>query len=342
MITSIPYVAMPRSVRWTDLSDAHMRARVRVEDNLKAFNKGQLAKTLTIVGPYGSGKSELMAWGFKYAWTELRMPAIFVNLETLLQMLPGGLGPTTLVPAIEAFLAAQRQGIAEYLEHKPRPDGVVLSTDVNTGESFLEYFRALFGNPELSPDVIRQVIAQDCTVLFLDEIEHQYLTLTERIPSSDNAPLREVLDAIDKGTVSYYLVGSFGLTSAYESMSDADARREGTVRLPMADVSRMRLPESAWPYRNLIWWASRGRPGWAAKFSQEWPDALATVQKLQQLEELGRDAIDSLPIIDRGLLHDVIGNTPKNIAFTHLLKALEPRPLSEVPGFPPQNDDLSQ
>ena len=164
---------------------------------------------MNIVGPYGSGKSELMAWAFQFAWKNLGVPAIFVNLESLLDAIPGDLGPTRLVVAIRQFLDQQLRAICNSLQLIPRPEHLYLAPDLRYGESFLDYFRGLLDDPGLAPEQVCQIIDNERSVLFLDEIEQKYAHLIERVPSDDRAPFREVVQAVDHGSVPYFIVGSY-------------------------------------------------------------------------------------------------------------------------------------
>lgn len=324
------YAATPRNPQWVDLSDRHQRARERLREALATFKSGREAKSLNIVGPYGSGKSELMAWGFHYAWTELGIPAIFVNLETLLDCLPEQLGPSKLVQAIDDFLKEQLEGISDNLQNDTRPEGVHLAPDLRYDESFLDYFCDLFRDSDLEPERVQQIIEVGRTVLFLDEIEQKYAYLMERVPSDDRAPLREVVQAVDHGGIPYYLVGSFGLTSAYESVSDADTRREGTVSLPIPDAAELARLGKVADFRNFMWWVSRGRPGWAVKLAQEWGEEMHSVNRMEDFARLEPHTIENLPIVDANALGDLFHDAAQNRVITYLMKLMSPTPLAQI------------
>lgn len=333
MTADTSYVARPRASVWEPLSQEHDRARERLETLLASFAQRGSARVLSIVGPYGSGKSELMAWGFRHAWKDLGLPAIFVNLEALLEALPESLSPKELVDEIGTFVACQLNQIAAHLEEKHRPENVHLATDIRRGESFLEYARDLFGTADLDPEMVRACLAQGRAVLFLDEIEQKYAELTKRVSADDRAPFREVFQSIEQGLTDYYLVGSFGLTSAYESVSDADTRRQETVRLPIPRPRRLTLPPEAEPYRNFLWWASRGRPGWARKLAFEWSRQIPQLSALDEIGRLEPRTIDSLPIVDVNAHPKLLSDSRAGTLFTAMLKVLKPIALRELPGF---------
>lgn len=334
------YAATPRNIRWIDLSEWHKKARERLQGTLSSFRDGKAAKSLNIIGPYGSGKSELMAWGFNYAWKDLSIPAIFVNLETLLDCLPEVLGPAKLVNAIDDFMKHQLNEIAENLENNTRPEKIHLAPDLRYDESFLGYFREMFGDSDLQPKRIQDIIQTGKAVLFLDEIEQKYVYLMERVPSDDRAPLRELFQAVDQGNIPYYLVGSFGLTSAYESVSDADTRREGTISLPIPDAAELGRLGRIEDCRNFIWWASRGRPGWALKLAQEWGENLYQVNRMENFNNLMPNTIENLPIVDANALSDVFVDAEQNRVITYLMKLISPTLLENILGDGQAGDDL--
>lgn len=340
MTDTISYTAKPRDPQWADLSQQHRKARERLENALADFENGQGVRPLNIVGPYGSGKSELMVWGFHHAWTQLRLPAIFVTLETLLENLPEDLGPAKLIHAIGAFLEEQTERLEGNLEKDVPPDIIHLAPDLAYDESLKSYFRDLFNDPTLQAKEIRHMFDGDRVVLFIDEIEQKYQQLMQRVPSDDQAPLREVIQAVEQRTVPYYLVGAFGLTSAYETVSDADTRREATVSLPIPDAAELAQLGQVAPFRNLMWWASRGRPGWALKLAEEWGERLNSISRMEEFSELKPDTIARLPVVDINTLADVFLKAERNWVMTRLLKQISPVPLEDVKKDGQEADEL--
>ena len=54
------YTAIPGKPRWVDLSAQHAIARQELQTRLEDFFAGKAMAPVTIVGAFGSGKSELM------------------------------------------------------------------------------------------------------------------------------------------------------------------------------------------------------------------------------------------------------------------------------------------
>jgi|GEM_PF-2569617 len=324
------YTATPRHSQWIDLSEQHKNVRERLETALANFADGQGASVPSIVGAYGSGKSELMAWGFRYCWRELRIPAFILNAESLIRQLPETMSPAQFADAVGVFVQDHMIRLGEHLETGSLPDGICLSTDMRPSESPLSYLRELFEDWTLSTEVINSILNKGRGVLFIDEIEQQYSALLERVEANDRAPLREMLQRLGNGQESYYVVLSFGLTSAYEAIGGADARRMDTLTLPIPEPTTLGKYIKLDGYENFIWWTSRGRPGWAVKLSNDWGSGLAAVHALEHFTDLQPRTIENLPLIDVSSLPDALRSQRVNELITQLLKALQPVPWSEL------------
>jgi hypothetical protein len=126
--------ASPRSPKWKDLSDKHKEVREQLEAALNRFkdaNPQVPNPASSIVGVYGSGKSELMAYGFKYCWKELRLPALMINLEILLQALPPEpLEPSKFADCVTDFVHDQLARLHSQLVSRDRPAGLCLANDL--------------------------------------------------------------------------------------------------------------------------------------------------------------------------------------------------------------------
>lgn len=324
------YTATPRKPQWRDLSHRHHEARQELENALERFSQGNGAPAKNIVGPYGSGKSELMAWGFHYTWTRRHFPAIYITLETLLRHLPERMGPSDLVTEINEFLQEQLSGIERALESQPRPDGIYLATDIRPDESFADYFHVLFGEEHSDLSAVRRALAKNRTALFVDEIEQKYGELVERVETSDQAPLREMLQGVEQGLVPFYLVLSFGLTSAYEAISGADARRIDTITLPIPDAGELGELSQIVEYENFMWWASRGRPGWAVKLAQNWGHSLSALSRLEQFHEFAVDTIENMPLIDTNTIRSAFASRDASTVMAGLIKTISPVPADHL------------
>ena len=111
----------------------------------------------------------------------------------------------------------------------------MLANNLKPDITILEYLRKLFDDPSLESNAVKEILGQGKAVLFIDEIEQVYKELPYRIRTNDGAPLRDTLEKVEQGTVPYYLVLSFALGSAYESLGDAEARRSQIISVPLPD-----------------------------------------------------------------------------------------------------------
>lgn len=324
MAQQVQYTATPRRPQWQDLSDEHTRVRASLEAALRDFAEGKGARVKSIVGAYGSGKSELMAWGFHQCWTALGVPALILNAEQLLARLPQKMGPGDLADEIGRFALDQLARLLATLEESPHPAGVLLATDIRQEESVAGYLLDLFDGRNGSVDHLCKLLQKQRAVIFLDEIEQKYSDLLERVESSDRAPLRELLQRVEQGLTPYYLVLSFGLTSAYEAIGGADARRMDTLTLPIPNPRELGRLAGLAGYENFIWWTSRGRPGWAVKLANDWAGSLDAITGLEEFSRLQPNTIENLPLVNANGFPQALSIARVNELATQLLKRLEP------------------
>lgn len=292
------YAATPRKARWKDLSKEHEAMRVELEKRLNGFLQGENQPPIAIVGAYGSGKSELMCLGYRLVWKQ-GAPAFMVNLEALLKKLEGSLTLGGFTDWLSEILANQVKELKRCLEEDDSPSEDLFLPDLGNKEKVRDYF----GTMELSMDHIGKALDNGRPVLFVDEMEQHYNALIEKVPSDDRAPLREVLQSVAGGKVGYYLVISFGMTSAYEALSGAESRRRPFLYLPLpspSDFADTLLESRA--YANFIWWASRGRPGWALPLWDSWKPTIGEWRSktIEELYGILSQPIEGLPAVNIG------------------------------------------
>ena len=318
------YTATPRAVKWKDLSKQHEDARVRLEKSVQNFISGHSVAPIAIVGPYGSGKSELMCWGFQKAWKDYKIPAFMVNLEGLLKAIPASVSPGELVETLANIVNEQIGKLQELIEGDQFiPKGIYLPDVKHEGEILADYFSEICGVETFNFAGFKEILQNGKAVLFIDEMEQKYSELLQRVEVSDKAPLRGVFESVEKGLASYYLVMSFGLTSAYETLSGAEARRESTIYVPLPTpknfASIIENPQAA----NLLWWASRGRAGWALKLWDSWQGTLVDSTTLEELRNVLAEPIESLPAVDVSRL-GAISRSSTSAHLKQLLVTLQP------------------
>jgi len=310
-----------RKPKWQDISDEHEGVRKQLEKSLKKFlfSKDHVPPR-AIVGAYGSGKSELMLWEFRKVW-ECRKPALFAKLEELLKELPTSLNPDELTQELSKFAKRQIEVLKRYLNAVPTEK--IFLPDIGKGESVKDYFEAL----GFSIEQVKEALGNEEIVLFIDEMEQQYLELVKRVKSSGRAPLMDTLEKVEHRRVPYYLVMSFGLTSAYETLGGAEARRRLDLTIPLPNPKDMTTLTRTQEFGNFLWWASRGRPGWALALWENWKIHLEKweTKPFEDLAGLLSQPVDGIPAVNTASLS---GLTSQSTGFLKRLM-LQLKPISK-------------
>ncbi|MFH1963308.1 MAG: hypothetical protein ABIJ30_10640 [bacterium] len=322
------YTATPKDVQWQDLSKQHKDVRERLKMFLEEFIRGNSVPPIAIVGPYGSGKSELMCWGFREVWKEYKIPAFMVHLEKLLKEIPDNINPNELVEILANIVKTQIDKLQELMDSEQTIPPEIYLPDRMSGETLTGYFGEIYKDTFNLAD-FKKTLQTGKAVLFIDEMEQKYSELLQKVKVSDKAPLREVLESVEKRLAPYYLVMSFGLTSAYETLSGADARREHTIYVSLPTPKNFACIMENSQATNLLWWASRGRPGWGIKFESEWKDNLKNSTTLEEMRTTFGEMIESLPAVDIARL-GTISNSKTTASLKQLLVQLQPIEASKL------------
>lgn len=307
-----------RKPKWQDISDEHKGIREQLEVSLNnfLFSKDNVPPR-AIVGAYGSGKSELILWEFRKVW-ESGKPALFAKLEELLKILPTSLNPDELTQELSKFTKYQIEALKKLLNTTLTEK--IFLPDIREGESVKDYFETL----GFSIEQVEEALGSEEVVLFIDEMEQQYSELARRVKSSGHAPLMDTLESVEHRRVPYYLVMSFGLTSAYETLGGAEARRKLDLTIPLPSSKDMTTLTKTQELANFLWWASRGRPGWALTLWENWKIHLKEweTKPFENLGGLLSQSIDGVPAVNTASLS---GLTSQSIDFLkHLILQLKP------------------
>ena len=253
---------------WEDLTDRHRDRRTRGEANIAGFSDGGTNASY-VVGAIGAGKTQLLTHLYKYSYTEVSQPALFLSLGELIDLLEPEIGYPEETQSIsqEQFHSEVEKIVERELArvHEAVSSGGELSSDLfllDAGRvSDVEGYADLLG---ISVDRLTEITSQsDEVTLIVDEMEESYARLEELIRST-TGPLRGTVDKIQSGKSKFYLIGGFGYASVHE-IGEAEYRRVETLTLPIIkpdnidDIFGETLPLAQ---RNFIWWMSRGRPGW--------------------------------------------------------------------------------
>ncbi|MCD6371534.1 MAG: ATP-binding protein, partial [Candidatus Aenigmarchaeota archaeon] len=214
-------------------------------------------KPITIQGPYGSGKTQLLYHLFKFTYEK------------------GGIGIYT---HLEKIIPPQKMGPSEYADYLKE----LMNEEVNL---LMENNSKLLDGrvKDFAVSHINQVEGISKVVLFVDEIEQQYRLLDEMVETDDHSPMREVIARVNKGEAGFFLVLAFAPVSFYEfSKGEAQTRRYLPVLLPIveAKVSREYFGEIG----NLIWWMGRGRFGWMLRIKDILEANILDINKISKKE----------------------------------------------------------
>jgi len=314
-----------RKPKWQDISNEHKVIREQLEESVNTFlSSKDIVPPRAIVGAYGCGKSELMLCEFKKVW-EYGKPALFTNLGELLKQLPASLKPEELVQELSRVAKYQMEALHKYFNTIPEQE--IFLPDIGKGESIKDYFEALGFNTEH----VKQALNSKEVVLFIDEMEHRYPDLLRLVGGvGDRAPLRDVIESVEHRRVPYYLVMGFALTSAYETLGGAESRRKLELTIPLPKPKDMAALTKTPKFANFIWWASRGRPGWALTLWENWRISLEgwEAKPFEDLAGLLSQHVDDISAVDTTSL---VGLTSQGTDFLkHLILQLKPMTKGDI------------
>jgi len=335
------YTAIPGKPRWVDLSDQHKIARQQLESRLQDYFAGKAVPPLAIVGAFGSGKSELMSIGFRLAW-ENEFPAFWLNLEDLLSFMPEHLTPKEFTAWLDQKVMEQVKILKECISGKNRLGELFLPRPREV-QTVSDYFSWL----QIPLERAQNAANKTLSLLFLDEMEAHYTDLLDRVPSDDRAPLRVLQQAVAQKETPFFLVMSFGLASAYEALSGAEARRRGFLPVPLpgpSEFAKNLLDTDS--LANFMWWCSRGRPGWALPLWDSWKAFLMNWKGMsfEQIYDLLSKTpnIEGLPVVNWKAVTGIPANALETLK--DVLLSLGPTKLSDLQGgdVTSKIDELSQ
>jgi len=221
--------------KYEDLTEKHKGIKSQLEEALNQYIKNGKGKPVTIQGPYGSGKTQLLYHLLKVSY-ENGCVGIYTHLEKIIPL--HEIGP---------------EEYAEYLKKVVNEEVQLLKN----GESKLMTGRL----KDYAVDNIR-IRNIDCNnssiVLFVDEVEQQYKLLDTKVNTDDHSPMRAVIARVNNGEAGFYLVLAFAPLSFYEfSKGEAQTGRYLPIILPIVEPNTFRAKFGE--IGNLIWWMGRGR-----------------------------------------------------------------------------------
>lgn len=309
---------------WEDFTDVHRSARERAEETVaqfKALLRGSVeeAPPLIIAGGLGSGKTQLLYHLFKYSWRVLKIPALYVNLRTILSLIrrdmitkeyAGRLSPTDFVNTL-LKLALKR---IELIKDNFVNGGIKLSDlwlpeiagqPADTPPSKL--FKKIGVTPNEAYDIVSKTLERKRgIVLLIDEVEMVYKELRDFIEGG----FRDLVDIIGKGTMGIYTVMAVSYLSYYELFLSeftgdiAFARRIRMVQLPPIDpdvlYEKLKLRNMG-DKSNTFWWFTRGRLGWVTSLKDVIlvdDTSVGSLLEWVNAPQLRTPIAENLPILD--------------------------------------------
>ncbi len=220
--------------KYETLTERHGNIKRDLEAELSLYLKEKKAtKPITIQGPYGSGKTQLLYHLFKFTW-ENGGVGIYTHLEKIIPI--DGMGSESYADYLNELLNKEidliRKGESELMRGRVRNYAVNYMGKISNSDNSI--------------------------VLFVDEIEQQYKLLDERVRTDDHSPMREIMARVNRGDADFYIVLAFAPVSFYEfSKGGAQTDRFLPKILPIVQPKTFRKIFGG--IGNLVWWMGKGR-----------------------------------------------------------------------------------
>jgi len=242
---------------YRSLTKKHKEIKGELEDAILKYLEGENSKPITIQGPYGSGKTQLLYHLFKFTYDK------------------GGIGIYT---QLEKIIPSQKMGPSEYANYLKE----LVNEEVNLLRK--NNSKLMSGKvKDFAINRINQVGDNSKIVLFVDEIEQQYKLLDEIVETDDHSPMRDVIARVNNGEAGFYLVLAFAPVSFYEfSKGEAQTRRYLPILLPIVEPKTSR--EHFREIGNLVWWMGRGRYGWMLRIDDILKANVSNINEISKKE----------------------------------------------------------
>lgn len=258
------------------LTEKHETIKHDLEAALSLYLKEKKAKPVTIQGPYGSGKTQLLYHLFKFTW------------ET------GGIG---IYAHLEKIIPNQEMGASGYADYLKE----LLNREIGLlrkGESELMIGKVR----DYAVNHIKELSnSNNSIVLFVDEIEQQYKLLDGRVRTDDHSPMRAVIARVNTGDAGFYIVLAFAPVSFYEfSKGEAQTGRFLPEVLPIVQPKTFR--KLFGEIGNLVWWLGKGRYRGASRTRDIFKANVSNINEIfrKELQDVCRNigSIGGVPALD--------------------------------------------
>jgi hypothetical protein len=297
------YIPDLKNLKWIDLSENHQKIRRKVENYIatSCCSRSSEANPLMIKGAFGVGKTNTLSYAFTYAWTELGVPAFFIDLNSIIEIIEAKRKDLNL-PLITGnhlinILEEEVETLRNQLDSHDwsQINGFSNnSTDTEPLNNFLKDVSALqiaelndgiLTEKELPPftedKIKRAAKSKNKALIIIDEFEDKYWKLKQRMEYAGGGPLRVLFEYVIKPDSKFYLIIGNGPASGYEVGSEdneqsgsetAQNRRLEVLNVPFPRPTMLAtsfLAKEPIGYINFIWWLSRSRPGLIQKAKDE-------------------------------------------------------------------------
>ena len=307
------YIPDLKKLQWIDLSVNHRNIRADIENSIKqsCCERTSDAAPLMIKGAFGVGKTNALSYAFTYAWTELAVPAFFIDLNKIIELVDQKRKelniPTLNCQMIINIIDAE---VEKLLSDINNGDWNIVNgfsnsnTDTEPINTFLAKVKQL-KIEELDGSNISQKVLQPLTkdvilkavgsgnkaLVIIDEFEDKYWKLKQRLDYAGGGPIRELFDYVVKSDSGFYLIIGNGPASGYElgeeETADAGGNTAQDRRLDVLNVpspsprmlAKSFLASDSMGYINFIWWLSRSRPGLIQKARKQLGPVGALLEK---------------------------------------------------------------
>ncbi len=327
------YTASIQNTSWIDLSDSHRQLRETLENRVQQHCvEGRQVNALQVKGAFRIGKSQLLYYMFHYAWRRLGVPAFYLKLEQVVDILAEAcdngerLSKERITPILNDYFGQARRRLAKALETSD--SGMVHLPDIRKDEPVTAYFARLGAGqwldgagqahalPAFELDAIRTALRQPNYLLLVDEFEEAYFKVDQVVQSGGGGAFRQFFEDIAKHQTDFFMIAACGPASGLEinsRLGDSRAAQNGriqSVSLPFPDIDKLRttyLKDHGRGHANFMWWLSRRRPGWIKKLNDELDvarlDAAGFDQAIDQNRAVFDQAIDGQGLGDVRLLN---------------------------------------
>lgn len=266
---------------WRNFTPDHSDTLNGVLSAIDDVSNGVERDPIAVIGPYRTGKTQMLYEIFNKCWVEKGVPALYTDANSILNRYEDYQGQMDIAGWLSEEVASQTEDLTEGNDVPWLPRW----SQIEKREKQLDSIRQIEGD------------FSETTVLLVDEIEQAYKKLRSGDFVDDDNPLRVLLDE----TSGIYQIWAFGLVAAYE-LGEADYARFEEHRIPIlntqniVDILEEHRPEVDVNIATGLWWLSRGRVGWANKLIDEVPADQTKLAKW--VRDLSEDDLEGLRILE--------------------------------------------